>query len=81
MNREHAIFEADRCVAASPSDTAPALAAQMVIRRGSRERVVEAEDYFVGPGVDIMRMSVLEPGDLLTAIRIPATWAGGAVLL
>ena len=79
MNREHAIFEADRCVAVSPSDTAPALvalAAQMVIRRGRRERVVEAEDYFVGPGVDITRMSVLEPGDLLTAIRIPATWAG-----
>ena len=53
MNREHAIFEADRCVAVSPSDTAPALvalAAQMVIRRGSRERVVEAEDYFVGAG-------------------------------
>ena len=79
MNREHAIFEADRCVAVSPSDTAPALVAleaQMVIRRGSRERVVEAEDYFVGPGVDITRMTVLEPGDLLTAIRVPATWAG-----
>ena len=79
MNREHAIFEADRCVAVSPSDTAPALVAleaQMVIRRGRRERVVEAEDYFVGPGVDITRMTVLEPGDLLTAVRVPATWAG-----
>ncbi len=48
----------------------------MVIRRGSREVVVDAEDYFVGPGVDIMRMTTLEPGDLLTAIRLPATWAG-----
>ena len=79
MNREHAILEADRCVAVSPSDTAPALVAleaQMVIRRGSREVVVDAEDYFVGPGVDIMRMTTLEPGDLLTAIRLPATWAG-----
>ena len=32
-----------------------------------------AEDW---QEIDITRMSVLEPGDLLTAIRIPATWAG-----
>ena len=79
INREHAILGASRCVAVSPSDTAPALVAldaQMVIRRGGRERVVEAEDYFVGPGRDIRHMTVLEPGDLLTTIRIPATWAG-----
>ena len=79
INREHAIFDADRCVAVSPSDTAPALVAldaQMVIRNSGGERVVNAEDYFIGPGIDIMRMTVLQPGDLLTAIRIPATWAG-----
>ena len=78
MNREHAILEADRCVAVSPSDTAPvlvALEAQMVIRRGNRDRVIDAEDFFIGPGVDITRMTTLEPGDLLTAIRLPATWA------
>src|SRR4249920_2780510 len=53
INREHAILQADRCVAVSPSDTAPALIAleaAMVIK--SRR------------------------GELLTAIRIPATWAG-----
>ena len=79
INREHAILQADRCVAVSPSDTAPALIAldaELVIRRVGGERVVKAEDYFVGPGVDIMRMTVLQPGELLTAIRIPATWAG-----
>src|SRR5262245_1162526 len=79
VNREHAIFDADRCVAVSPSDTAPALVAldaQMVIRSARGERVVNAEDYFVGPGVDITRMTTLQPGELLTAIRIPATWAG-----
>jgi xanthine dehydrogenase YagS FAD-binding subunit len=37
---------------------------------------VAARDYFVGPAHDITRMTVLQPGDLLTAIRIPATWAG-----
>src|SRR6266581_1610828 len=79
INREHAIFDADRCVAVSPSDTAPALVAldaQMVINNTGGERVVNAEDYFIGPGIDITRMTVLRPGDLLTAIRIPSTWAG-----
>jgi xanthine dehydrogenase YagS FAD-binding subunit len=79
MNREHAIFNADRCVAVSPSDTAPALIAldaQMVIRRQGGERVVDAQDYFIGPSYDITRLTVLQPGELLTAIRIPSTWAG-----
>ena len=79
INREHAILQADRCVAVNPSDSAPALIAldaQMVIRNSKGERVVNAEDYFVGPDIDIQRLTVLRPGDLLTAIRIPATWAG-----
>jgi xanthine dehydrogenase YagS FAD-binding subunit len=79
INREHAILQADRCVAVSPSDTAPALIAleaEFVVRRVGGERVVRAEDYFVGPDLDITRMTVLRPGELLTAIRIPATWAG-----
>ncbi|MBI4888609.1 MAG: xanthine dehydrogenase family protein subunit M [Acidobacteria bacterium] len=80
INREHAILGADRCVAVNPSDTAPALIAldaQMVIRAANGgERVVAAEDYFVGPGKDITRMTVLQPGDLLTAIRLPGAWAG-----
>jgi xanthine dehydrogenase YagS FAD-binding subunit len=79
VNREHAILDADRCVAVNPSDTAPALVAldaQMVIQSARGERVVNAEDYFMGPAVDITRMTVLAPGELLTAIRIPSTWAG-----
>jgi xanthine dehydrogenase YagS FAD-binding subunit len=79
INREHAILDADRCVAVNPSDTAPALialGAQMVIRTGEGERVIPAEDYFIGPGTDITRMTVLQQGDLLTSIRIPADWAG-----
>jgi len=79
VNREHAILGADRCVAVNPSDTAPALIAldaKMVIRNSRGERVLNAEDYFIGPSLDIMRMTVLKPGDLLTAIRIPSAWAG-----
>ena len=79
INREHAILEADRCVAVNPSDTAPALivlGASMVIRGAAGERVIPAENYFVGPGTDITRMTALQPGELLTAIRIPGDWAG-----
>lgn len=79
LNREHAIFDADRCVAVNPSDTAPALIAldaQMVIRSVNGERVVPAEDYFIGPGHDITRLTTLQHGELLTSIRIPSTWAG-----
>jgi xanthine dehydrogenase YagS FAD-binding subunit len=78
MNREHAILNANRCVAVSPSDTAPALIAldaKMVIRQRHGERIVNAQDYFIGPSIDITRMTVLQPTELLTAIQIPSTWA------
>src|SRR5258707_15183549 len=77
-NREHAILHAERCVAVNPSDTAPALIAldaKFVIRNSKGERVVDAEDYFIGPDIDITRLHILQPGDLLTTIRIPSTWA------
>jgi xanthine dehydrogenase YagS FAD-binding subunit len=78
-NREHAILQADRCVAVNPSDSAPALIAldaKFVMRTSNGERVVDAEDYFIGPDIDITRLHILQPGDLLTAIRIPSAWAG-----
>ena len=78
-NREHAILHAERCVAVNPSDTSPALIAldtKFVLRNSKGERALNAEDFFLGPDVDITRMNVLQPGDLLTSIRIPSTWAG-----
>jgi xanthine dehydrogenase YagS FAD-binding subunit len=78
-NREHAIFGAERCVAVNPSDSAPALIvldAEFIIRSSTDHRGVTAEDYFIGPKTDITRMHSLRPGELLTAIRIPYTWAG-----
>ena len=77
-NREHAILHAERCVAVNPSDTAPAciaLDAKFVVMTPKGQRVIDAEDYFVGPDIDITRMNILQPGSLLTAIRIPSTWA------
>ena len=79
MNREHCIVGADRCVAVNPSDTAPALVAldaEMVVASTSGERTYPAVDFFIGPDIDIERMTVLEPGDLLTRIVVPAPWEG-----
>jgi xanthine dehydrogenase YagS FAD-binding subunit len=78
-NREHAIFGANRCVAVHPSDSVPALIAldaKFVLLTPKGEKVVDAEDYFVGPEIDITKLTILQPGELLTAIRIPFTWAG-----
>ncbi len=61
-NREHAILHAERCVAVNPSDSAPALIAldaKFVVQTPKGERVVDAEDYFVGPEIDITRMNIL----------------------
>src|SRR5262249_28614605 len=75
---EHAVPHADRPLALNPSDTAPALIAvdaRFVIRGGSGESTVTADEYFVGPDINITRLNILHPGDLLTATRIPTTWA------
>jgi xanthine dehydrogenase YagS FAD-binding subunit len=79
MNREHCLFGASRCVAVSPSDTATALVAleaTMVARRVDGERQIPAGKFFVGPDTHITRMTSLKPGEILTAVRIPAKWAG-----
>jgi xanthine dehydrogenase YagS FAD-binding subunit len=78
-NREHAIFGANRCVAVHPADTVPALIAldaKFVLQTSKGQRVVDAEDYFLGPEIDITKINILQPGDLLTAIRLPSAWAG-----
>jgi xanthine dehydrogenase YagS FAD-binding subunit len=79
VNREHALFDADRCVAVSPSDTAPALVvldAKMVIKSSKAERVAGAEEFFIGPKTDITRLTTVKPEEILTAIHIPNSWAG-----
>ena len=79
MNREHAILGASRCVAVSPSDTATAVVALegvMVVRSAKGERLVPAAQFFVEPAIDIQRMTCLQPGEILVAVRLPAKWAG-----
>jgi xanthine dehydrogenase YagS FAD-binding subunit len=79
QNREHCLFGAARCIAVTPSDVAPAVVAlegAIVIAGGEGERVVPAEEFFIGPAVDITRMTVLKPGEIVTAVHLPKSWAG-----
>jgi len=78
VNREHALFDSDRCVAVSQSDTAPALVAldaKFVLKSSKGERLVAAEEFFIGPAIDITRMTSTKPEEILVAIRVPATFA------
>jgi xanthine dehydrogenase YagS FAD-binding subunit len=78
QNREHCLFGASRCIAVSPSDTAPAVVAlegSIVISGEKGERTVPAEEFFIGPAVDITRMTILKPGEIVTAVRLPKKWA------
>ncbi len=48
----------------NPSDTAPtliALDAKFVESTPNGEEVIDGEDYFVGPDLDITRMNILCP--------------------
>ncbi len=79
QNREHCLFGASRCIAVTPSDLATAsvtLDATMIIQGPSGQRIVPAEEFFIGPATDITRMTVLKHGEVLTAVRYPKTWAG-----
>ena len=79
QNREHCLFGAARCIAVSPSDCAPAVVAlegTIVIASDAGSREVPAEEFFIGPSVDITRMTILKPGEIVTAVRLPKKWSG-----
>ncbi|HKE46056.1 MAG TPA: xanthine dehydrogenase family protein subunit M [Steroidobacteraceae bacterium] len=79
QNREHCLYGASRCVAVSPSDcgtAAVALDARVVVHSAAGEKVIPAEEFFIGPATDITHMTVLKKGEIVTAIRLPKEWAG-----
>ena len=81
VNREHALFDSDRCIAVSPSDTAPALVAldakmSCAARRASGWSAPRNSSS--ARKIDITQMTSVEPDELLVAIRIPTAWAGAA---
>ena len=78
-DRYHAIFGADGCYVVHPSDTAPALVALGAIIRvqGARDsRLVPADAFFVGPDTDVTRETVVNAGEIVTEILLPAPRPG-----
>lgn len=78
-NQLHAILGGDVCVMVHPSDTAPALMAleasvRLVGPGGSRTVALDA--FFVPPGKDHTRETVVEANELLTEILLPPPPSG-----
>lgn len=80
LNRSHAIFGwSETCVATHPSDLAVSLAAldaKVDIQGNAGPRTVTFADFHRLPGTSPERDTVLERGELVTAIRIPAVPEG-----
>lgn len=77
FNRMHAVFGAsDQCIAVFPSDMAVAMTALdatvETIKPDGTERKIEIANFHRLPGDDPSRDNVLEKGQLITAVTLPA---------
>jgi xanthine dehydrogenase YagS FAD-binding subunit len=78
-NQFHCIFGGGPCFIVHPSDTAPALAAfgaAVMIAGPKGPRSVPVEKLFVLPSIDVMRDTVLAPGEIITEIMLPPRQKG-----
>jgi xanthine dehydrogenase YagS FAD-binding subunit len=77
FNRSHAVLgTSDQCIATHPSDMCVAMAAldAVIHTLGPQgERKISFGEFHVGYGGDPARESVLQPGELITAVELPAT--------
>jgi len=74
-NRYHAIFGGDPCYIVHPSDTAPmlvALGADIRVSGARGDRSMALEDFFVLPDQDLERENVLQQGEIVTEVLLPA---------
>jgi xanthine dehydrogenase YagS FAD-binding subunit len=82
LNRNHAIFGwSDDCVATHPSDLAVALAAldaNVLVRGPGGQRSIPFTEFHRLPGNTPGQDNVLERGDLIVAIEVPARYEGRA---
>jgi xanthine dehydrogenase YagS FAD-binding subunit len=79
-NRWHAVFgTSEHCIAANPSDLAVALVAldaSIEVRGAAGQRTVPLADFHRLPGDTPHLETVLEPGELISAVMVPANPAG-----
>jgi xanthine dehydrogenase YagS FAD-binding subunit len=74
-NQNHAILDGELCYIVHPSDTAPALmalnaTAHVIGASGARD--ISFDNFFIGPRTNVLKETVLEHGDLLAEISVPA---------
>ena len=83
FNRIHAILGAsDHCIATHPSDMAVAmlaLKAQVEITGKDGARSIPLDDLYLLPGETPQHETVLKPGELITAVTLPAPVASAQV--
>jgi xanthine dehydrogenase YagS FAD-binding subunit len=80
-NRLHAILGwSEHCIATNPSDfCVPLTALDAVVElQGPGRREIPLEDFHLLPGSTPERETMLEPGELITAVRLPPEAAGFA---
>lgn len=78
-NRYHAILGGGPSFIVHPSDLAPALIAleaSVKISGATDEREVRLEDFYVLPTQKILQETVLERGEIVTEVRVPAPKSG-----
>ena len=78
-NQYHCILGGEGCFIVHPSDIAAALVAYealIVIAGAKGTKTVPVEKFFVLPEQDITRETILEPGEVVTAILMPKPLQG-----
>jgi len=85
-NRSHAILGTSSfCVATHPSDLAVALVAldaSILLQSRNSDRVLKLDDFYRVPGETAEKENQLNPGELITEIRVPRLpWAQRSIYL
>jgi xanthine dehydrogenase YagS FAD-binding subunit len=78
-NKYHCIVGGHPCVIVHPSDMAVALLAlnaELTIYTPAESRNVPLRDFFVLPSDDYEREHILQPGEIVTGVAVPALPAG-----
>ncbi len=78
-NQYHAVMNNSTCAMVHPSSTAVPLLAmkaqvQLISKRG--KRTVAMSDFYVAPEKSLINETILEPGELITGIFVPAPAPG-----
>jgi xanthine dehydrogenase YagS FAD-binding subunit len=78
-NKYHGIFGGGSCSIVYPSDLAPALislGAKATIGSAKGDKVVALEQFYILPDIDVLRENILEKGQFLKSVWVPAPKAG-----